>query len=170
MKKRQSRQASSGNFGIEDQLVDDDELLPDKILRVSHRNTEGHVATTRLDHDVDPRDNMLVLYVYTLDEDGYAMERHYVYGPGVVSYNTWRELALQESREVAAVSGVVGVYGWCTTFVNFTALREDDLLTLVTKETYRYVRLTFSAATHNGKTRTTGTAESRERHNSSRVR
>jgi len=169
MKKQLSEPDTSGSYGIDDQLIDDDELLPDKILRVSHRNPDGHVATTRLDHDVDPRDNMLVLYVYTLDSEGYAMHRHYVYGPSVISYNSWRDLANEQSREVSEVEGVVGVYGWCTTFVNFTALREDDLLTLVTKEKYTYVRLTFSSRTHNGKTRSTGTAESSERNHRVRI-
>jgi len=168
MKKQPSAPDTNGKLGIEDTLLDDDELLPDKILRLSHRSPDGHVANTRLDHDTDPRDNMLVLYVYTRDDEGCTMHRHYVYSPSIVAFNSWRDLAIIESKEVSKVEGVIGVYGWCTTFINFTPLREDDLLTLVTKEKYTYVRLTFSTRTHNGKTRTTGKAKQTERNNRSR--
>jgi len=68
VKKQQSGLATKSGYGIEDTVLDDDELLPDKILRLSHRSPDGHVANTRLDHDTDPRDNMLVLYVYTRDD------------------------------------------------------------------------------------------------------
>jgi len=155
---------SDAELGLEDALIDDDELLPDKILRNAHRSKDGHIASSRKHHIVDPRDNMLVLYVYTRDEEGCTMHRHYVYAPRFLAYNSWRDLAYGQSHGVSVSPGVIGVFGWNTTFVNFTPLRENDLLTKVTKEKFVYVRLTFSARKANSKTRAALKKKPRKRH------
>jgi hypothetical protein len=149
-------------IGLEDTLVDDDELLPDKLLRQSHRAKDGHVATSQQEHDVDAKDNMLVLYVYTRDNEGCVMHPHYVYSPYTQAYNRWRELAWSESRRIEDAPDVIGVFGWSTTFVNFTALREGDVLTCVTKEKFVYVRLTFNTGKANGAPRATKQKKQRQ--------
>lgn len=156
MKKLQCVSAMSGNskddvIGLEDTLVDDDELLPDKLLRQSHRAADGHIAANQQEHDIEPQDNMLVLYVYTRDNEGCVLHRHYVYSPYTQAYNRWRELAWTESRYVDRAEDVIGVFGWSTTFISFTALREGDVLTNVTREKYIYVRLSFNTGKANGK-------------------
>lgn len=165
MKKPQYGLAMSGELdelGTEDRLLDDDDLLPDKILRISHRAKDGHVAVAAQYHTVDARDNMLVLYVYMRDTDGCTMHRHYIYSPRTIAYNAWRDLAAVESYEVSQVDGVIGVFGWCTTFVNFTALREGDVLTNVQKEKYTYVRLSFGPRKAHRKARATRTQKPRK--------
>src|SRR4051812_16289901 len=142
-------------IGLEDVLVDDDNLLPDRLLRQSHRAKDGHVATNQQEHDVEPKDNMLVLYVYTRDEEGCVMHRHYVYSPYTQAYNRWKQLAWSESRHIEDAPDVIGVFGWSTTFVNFTALRDGDVLTNVTREKFVYVRLTFNTGKANGTPRAT---------------
>jgi hypothetical protein len=149
-------------IGLEDTLVDDDELLPDRLLRRSHRATDGHVASNQQEHDVEATDNMLVLYLYTRDEEGCVMHRHYVYSPYTQAYNRWRQLAWAESRYIESAKDVIGVFGWSTTFVNFTALRDGDVLTNVTKEKFTYVRLSFNTGKANGIPRTTKQKKSRQ--------
>lgn len=149
-------------IGLEDTLVDDDELLPDRLLRRSHRANDGHIASNQQEHDVEAKDNMLVLYLYTRDEEGCVMHRHYVYSPYTQAYNRWRQLAWSESRYIESAKDVIGVFGWSTTFVNFTALRDGDVLTNVTKEKFTYVRLSFNTGKANGIPRTTKQKKSRE--------
>jgi hypothetical protein len=131
-------------------LTDDGALLLDKLLRTLHRNKDGHLATDQQAHRaaIEENHNAAVLYIYTVDDaEQYTLNTHYVYGghePN--SYESWREIVNAEVDDLNdnAAEGWHGVYGWTTTVIRITPLRNGDLFIAIDDNGARGVRLAFN--------------------------
>lgn len=136
-------------FRSEDLLLDDDNLLRDRLLRSLHRNKDGHlaVAANRHEQGIEAVHNMAVLFCYTLDDGEYTMHEHYVFAPDTRGYKKWREIAKREAEALHKHSGdnFHGVYGWSTAYVKITPLRNGDLFININADGANGVRLTFGA-------------------------
>lgn len=131
----------------EELILDDDGLLADRLLRSLHRNTDGHLSSSVRDHreSVLASHNIAVLYVYTVADDAYMLHEHYVFSYETLSYEQWLLVAYAECKLLYTnpVKDFHGVYGWQTSYLRITPLRNGDLFIKIDKEGVTGVRLTF---------------------------
>lgn len=128
-------------------VLDDEVLLLDRLMRSLHKNSDGHLSSHPRGHQqaISSAHNIAVLYVYTLDAGAYMMHEHYVFSHEPQTYKQWLKLVLQECETLhESNENVYGVFGWLTSFMHITPLREGDLFIKIDKEGARGVRLTFS--------------------------
>ena len=128
-------------------MLDDGGLLLDRLLRSLHKNSDGHLSGHPRGHKqaISPAHNIAVLYVYTLEAGAYMMHEHYVFSHESQSYAQWRVLVLKEclALERSDAKNFYGVFGWLTSFLHITPLREGDLFIKIDKEGAKGVRLSF---------------------------
>lgn len=143
-------------------ILDDDDLLRDRLLRSLHRNKDGHLATTSHNHESTIADshNATVLYIYTREGNAYTLHEHYVYSHDPHSYKEWKEIVFKEIERILKhpPKDWHGVYGWLTSTIVITPLRTGDLLVKIDKDGARGVRLSFDTRkakheTHKEKTK-----------------
>lgn len=130
-------------------ILDDDGLLADRLLRSLHRNTDGHLSSSIRNHSdsVLTTHNIAILYVYTLADNAYTLHEHYVYSFEPLPYEQWKPLVYAECKLLYEnpVRDFHGVYGWQTSFLRITPLRNGDLFIKVDKDGVTGVRLSFSS-------------------------
>lgn len=133
---------------IDDIVVDDSELLADRLVRSLHRNPDGHLAGNQQDHknSIELGHNVAVIYIYTEHEDGYQLHEHYIYSSQPRTYKSWLEAVTEEINRIVdeADQTFYGVYGWATAHIKITPLRNGDLFIKVDNAGARGVRLSFS--------------------------
>ena len=132
-------------------VFDDDLLLADGLLRACHKAADGHIAPNQQMHRVmvEPTHNMLVLYVYYEEEDGNTMREYHVWSKQGKSYDRWSQHARAQAAQIAQLSdSIIGVYGWSTRYVAIEFLRQGDVLTNITRERCKFVRMTKELFTH----------------------
>lgn len=144
-------------------ILDDGDLVRDRLLRSLHRNSDGHLAASPRRHadQVSPLHNVAVLYVYCAHEgDSHSMHEQYIFSHDPRSYRDWWHLVNTECfRLHRADQTIIGVYGWMTSTMRITPLRTGDLFIKIDRSGVHGVRITFSAAetqreTHKKKTAT----------------
>lgn len=159
-------------FNPDDILLDDDNLLRDRLLRSLHRNGDGHLAAASNRHKqaIEAVHNMAVLFCYTCEDDEYTMHEHYLYAPDARGYKQWSKLALNEAINLHKYSedNFHGVFGWVTAYVKITPLRNGDLFIKIDVEGARGVRLTFSAGKSKYATRNEKNAEAKRKRSNRR--
>jgi hypothetical protein len=128
-------------------ILDDDDLLKDRLLRSLHKNNDGHLSTTSHNHEkaVSAAHNAGVLYIYTREGRAYTLHEHYIYSYDPHTYGEWKEITKKEIQRILKLppKDWHGVYGWLTSTIAITPLRTGDLLIKVDKDGARGVRLTF---------------------------
>lgn len=143
-----------------DAPLDDSVLLQDRLLRSLHRNKDGHLASSKKAHfgSVLETHNIATLYVYSANEEFYALHEHYVFSHEPLSYKQWLDVVIREcfALEDAKLETYYGVYGWLTGYLRITPLRTGDLFIKIDSEGAKGVRLTFNTGknkheTHNKK-------------------
>lgn len=136
-------------FNPDDLLLDDDNLLRDRLMRSLHRNKDGHLAAAANRHSkaIENAHNVAVLFCYTRDDDEFTMHEHYLYAPDARGYKQWSKLAVEEAKNLHKYSeeNFHGVYGWSTAYVKITPLRNGDLFIKIDVDGARGVRLAFSS-------------------------
>jgi hypothetical protein len=156
MRKHKSQKAQKSSFQAPDPqqtILDDDDLLKDRLLRSLHRNKDGHLSAgthTRKHHDsIKPEHNAAILYVYTKDVNIYTLHERYVYSHDQHSYVAWHKIVLHEIAAIVAQKSksFYGVYGWMTGKIVYTPLRNGDLFLKIDATGARGVRISFSART-----------------------
>lgn len=135
----------------EESILDDSELLQDRLLRSLHRNTDGHLAGSKKLHleSIEETHNVATLYIYTLDKDTYMLHTHYVYSHEPLSYKEWLELVVREcfAIEEDKTDAYYGVYGWSTGYLRITPMRTGDLFIKIDADGATGVRLSFNPRT-----------------------
>jgi hypothetical protein len=142
---------------IDNIVVDDSDLLADRLVRSLHRNPDGHLSASQQQHkdSVEITHNVAVLYIYTVDAGEYMLHEHYVYSDEPLSYNAWVDVVNDECLRLTenADKSFVGVHGWTTAHLKITPLRTGDLFIKIDIDGARGVRLTFDSAKTERKTR-----------------
>ena len=142
-------------------ILDDDDLLKDRLLRSLHKNNHGHLSTTSHNHEksVQAGHNACLLYIYTKQTDAYTLHEHYIYSHESHTYREWKEIAHKEIDKLLEhrTKEFYGVYGWLTSTIVITPLRTGDLFIKVDKDGAHGVRISFDTAkakheAHNQKT------------------
>jgi hypothetical protein len=133
----------------EELILDDDGLLADRLLRSLHRNTDGHLSSSIRDHytSVLTTHNIAVLYIYTLADNAYMLHEHYVFSYDPLPYEQWQPVVYNECKLLYAnpVKDFYGVYGWQTSHLRITPLRNGDLFIKIDKDGVVSVRLSFGS-------------------------
>jgi hypothetical protein len=134
---------------VNDVILDDDDLLKDRLLRSLHRDANGHLAANRQHHEnaVDGTHNVAILYVYTHESRIYTLHEHYIYSAEPYSYKGWRLIVNDEIAKLvkASIKDFYGIYGWLTSTVHITPLRTGDMFIKIDSSGARGVRLTFDS-------------------------
>jgi hypothetical protein len=135
----------------DDSVLDDSELLQDRLLRSLHRNIDGHLSGSKKSHfeSIDDTHNIATLYVYTFQDDSYMLHTHYVYTHEPLRYKEWLQLVIRECFAIEADKTDVyhGIYGWVTGFLRITPMRNGDLFIKVDADGATGVRLSFNPRT-----------------------
>lgn len=143
-------------------VLDDADLMRDRLLRSLHRNSDGHLAACARRHadQVSPTHNIAVLYVYMQHEaNAHSMHEQYIFSHDPRSYRDWWQLVNSECfRLHRADRTVLGVYGWLTSFMRITPLRTGDLFVKIDRSGATGVRISFSAAKTKRETQSKKTA------------
>lgn len=130
-------------------ILDDGDLLRDRLLRSLHRNRDGHLAVNPRRHvdQVEPHHNIAVLYVYRdAGEGAHSMAEQYVFSHDARPYADWRRLVIAECHAIHARDrAVLGVYGWLTSTMKITPLRTGDLFIKIDKTGAHGVRIAFNS-------------------------
>lgn len=139
---------------LDDILLDDSDLLQDRLLRSLHKNEHGHLAGGAKEHrdSVSLEHNVAILHIYRIDADkAYYLEEEYLYSSEPLNYQGWRDVVFEEVDRLTddPPEGFHGVYGWTTALISITPLRQGDLLIKVDKEGARCVRLAFNSKPDN---------------------
>jgi hypothetical protein len=134
----------------DDVVTDDGALLLDRLVRGLHRNKDGFLSVNEKNpkHSIDVLHNAVCLYIYTVDDGLYTLNTYYVYGGREPhKYEEWREIAFSEIDQLNDDSGSNwhGVYGWSTTTIRITPIRNGDLFVAIDAKGARGVRVSFSA-------------------------
>jgi hypothetical protein len=134
----------------DDVVTDDGALLLDRLVRGLHRNKDGFLSVNEKNpkHSIDVLHNAVCLYIYTVDDGLYTLNTYYVYGGREPhTYEEWREIAFSEIDQLNDDSGSNwhGVYGWSTTTIRITPIRNGDLFVAIDAKGARGVRVSFSA-------------------------
>lgn len=136
---------------VEENVLDDSELLQDRLLRSLHRNRDGHLAGSKKTHEesIDESHNIATLYIYTVEDATYMLHTHYVYTHEPLTYKEWLKAVIREcfAIEDDKTDAYYGIYGWCTGFLRVTPMRNGDLFIKVDSEGATGVRLSFSPRT-----------------------
>lgn len=139
------------NPSLDDVITDDGALLLDRLVRSLHRNADGFLSTDEKHpkRAIDEWHNAVCLYIYAVDDDGfYILNTHYVYGGEEPhTYEEWREIAFEAVDELNAqqAGNWYGVYGWSTTTIRVTPIRNGDLFIAIDKDGVRSVRVSFNS-------------------------
>lgn len=155
-------------------VVDDGALLLDRLVRGLHRNKDGFLSVDEKHpkRSIDEWHNAVCLYIYTIDDDLYTLNTHYVYGGYEPhTYEEWLSIANAEVDRLneQAGSNWHGVYGWSTTTIRITPIRNGDLFIAIDDEGARGVRISFSAGKNKHASRKSKTVQARA-NSSPRVR
>lgn len=147
----------------EEVVLDDDDLLKDRLLRSLHRNRDGHLAIEARKHDTEETHNVAVIYVYTTESQSYMLYEHYVYSHDPRSYAEWLGIVHDEMETISSQgrADLFGVYGWLTNRIVISPLRTGDVLIKIDKEGARGVRLTFNSRENNRATHEETTTKAR---------
>lgn len=142
----------------DDLVTDDGALLLDRLVRGLHRNKDGFLSANEKNpkHSIDEWHNAVCLYIYTIDDDLYTLNTHYVYGGrDSHTYDEWCAIANAEIDRLNLESGSNwhGVYGWSTTTIRITPIRNGDLFIAIDAEGARGVRISFSPRANKHATR-----------------
>jgi hypothetical protein len=145
-------------------VLDDGDLLKDRLLRSFHRNRDGHLSVFSNRHTsmVQNTHNCALIYVYLQYGHEYAVADHYVYSHTPHTYKYWRNLvyAELETLEENPPDQWYGAYGWLTSTIQITPLRTGDLFVAIDASGARGVRISFDTGTnqrkaHNEKVKST---------------
>jgi hypothetical protein len=152
-------------------VLDDDDLLRDRLLRTLHKNVDGHLAVDREAHKTAVADNhnAATLFVYTEEPDAFTLHEHYIYSDKPLTYKQWNVNVQKEAHKILAnLKTLHGIYGWLTTNIFITPLRNGDLFIKVDKNGAHGVRISFSPRKDKRKACAKATKK-RGRSNSNRV-
>lgn len=132
-----------------EEVLDDDMLLKDRLLRSFHRDGNGHLYVSARNHaaGILTEHNVAILYIYLRDkEDVYTLIERYVYSQYSQSYKEWLQLVQQDIALIQEnpPKDWLGVYGWHTNYLVFTPMRTGDLFICIDKEGVKGVRLSFN--------------------------
>lgn len=135
-------------MNVEETVLDDGDLLRDRLLRSLHRNADGHLAEHHKAHktSIERTHNVAVLFVYTKDDDAFIMHEHYVHSRKPCNYWSWRRIATDEAKRIGREWNAklfYGVYGWMTATIQITPLRNGDLFLKVDSTGASCVRVAF---------------------------
>ena len=129
-------------------ILDDDDLLKDRLLRSLHRNKDGHLAVTSHTHEksISAAHNAAILYIYTREKNVYTLHEHYIYSHDPHIYKQWKEITAKEIERIMRnkPKDWHGVYGWVTGTIVITPLRTGDLFIRVDKNGAKGVRISFN--------------------------
>lgn len=132
-------------------ISDDGALLLDRLVRSLYRNKDGFLAPDERSpkKHIDEWHNAVCLYIYSIDDNLYTLNTYYVFG-GFEShtYEEWCEIAhsaVDELNEQQSGRNWHGVYGWSTTTIKITPIRNGDLFIAIDDEGVRGVRISFSS-------------------------
>lgn len=146
-------------------ILDDGDLLRDRLLRSLHRNRDGHLAASARRHadQVSPMHNIAVLFVYTTHGAAYSMHEHYIFSHDARPYRDWLRLVYAELDKLQRLDDgtLHGVYGWMTSVMRITPLRTGDLFIKIDSSGATGVRISFSAAKDKRETRSKKTKAAR---------
>lgn len=142
----------------DDLVTDDGALLLDRLVRGLHRNKDGFLSVNEKNPkaSIDELHNAVCLYIYTVDDGLYTLNTHYVYGGREPhKYEEWREIAFAEVDLLnsEASANWHGIYGWSTTTIRITPIRNGDLFIAIDAEGARGVRISFSPRANKHATR-----------------
>lgn len=144
-------------------VLDDDDLLRDRLLRTLHKNRDGHLCANEKGHEqaIQVHHNAGTLFVYSRESDGaYTLHEHYIYSEYPLDYKQWKTQVIAEAERVVDNNElVVGVYGWLTTAIPITPLRTGDLFIKIDKTGAHGVRISFDSAKVRRKARNEKTAK-----------
>lgn len=136
----------------EENILDDADLLKDRLLRSLHRDSNGHLSSDRKKHktDVEKSHNVAVLFIYAQADDAvgmFTLHERYLYSDRPLNYWSWRRIVHDECRRTASTWGnnLLGIFGWFTASIQVTPLREGDLFIKVDDAGATGVRIAFSA-------------------------
>lgn len=131
-------------MAVEETVLDDHDLMADRLLRSLHKNADGHLSSHDRKHtqSVLPSHNIAVLYIYIVEGETYSLQERYVYSYEPRSYRQWKEAVLSECRSLSHPN-LYGVYGWLTNYLRVTPLRSGDLFIKIDKQGAKGVRLAF---------------------------
>lgn len=134
----------------DDVVTDDGALLLDKIVRSLYRNKDGFLTTdAKHPHrSIDDWHNAVCLYIYTVDDGLYALNTYYVHAGDEEphSYEEWRSIAFDaaDNLNAQAKQNWHGIYGWSTTTIRITPIRNNDLFIAIDPDGVRHVRVSFN--------------------------
>lgn len=133
-------------------ITDDGALLLDRLVRSLHRNSDGFLSTDEKNpkRSIDEWHNAVCLYIYAVDDDGfYTLNCYYVYGGDDEphTYEEWRAVAFESVDELneQQKGNWYGVYGWSTTTIRITPIRNGDLFVAIDDDGVRSVRVAFNS-------------------------
>lgn len=137
----------------EEQILDDSELMKDRLLRSLHKARDGHLASSSRQHaeGVLATHNIAILYVYMIEAGAYTLQEHYIFSHEPLSYDDWRRLVFEECKSLHKIADekFYGVYGWLTSYLPITPLRTGDIFIKIDRQGAKGVRLTFDTRKSN---------------------
>jgi hypothetical protein len=151
---------------MEEEILDDSDLLRDRLLRSLHRDQNGHLAASRREHknSVADQHNVAVLFLYSKEDEAYTLHEYYMHHPKPANYWSWRRIVVEECKRLYRNRNWAtwhGVYGWFTTFIQITPMRTNDLFIKVDATGATGVRLSFNRRGTQHETRTAKKAKQR---------
>lgn len=131
-------------------ITDDGALLLDRLVRSLHRNADGFLSTDEKNpkRSIDDWHNAVCLYIYTVDDGFYTLNCYYVYGGDEPhTYEEWKQIAFEATDELnkQQKDNWYGVYGWSTTTIRITPIRNNDLFIAIDDDGVRSVRVAFNS-------------------------
>lgn len=149
---------------MDEEILDDNDLLRDRLLRSLHRDQNGHLAGSRREHKsaVEELHNIAVLFLYTKDSEAYMLHEYYVHHHKPANYWSWRRIVIDECQMLYRNRDWTtwhGVYGWMTTHIQITPMRTNDLFIKIDATGATGVRLAFNRRRNKHETRTTKKAK-----------
>lgn len=133
----------------EEAVLDDGKLTLDRLVRSLYRNKDGLLCVNEKNHKsaIDEMHNAVCLYVYYQDSGMYMIDAYYVYAyDKPESYEEWRQIAWSATDDLnkKPPEGFYGVYGWLTTNIRVSVIRNGDMMIKVDAEGATGVRISFN--------------------------
>jgi hypothetical protein len=139
-------------------IHDDGKLTLDRLVRSLYRNKDGLLCVNEKNHKsaIDEMHNAICLYIYYQEAGMYMIDAYYVYAyDKPESYEEWCEIAWSAVDELneKPPQGFYGVYGWITTNIRVSVIRNGDMMIKVDAEGATGVRISFNRRSKGGKAR-----------------